>query len=279
MNTPIPASPRTSRRRRICLVVLGLLFGIPAVGLLTYLVLRPTAPADGPRVGLVMASSFVIQRPLYEDAVARAGGQTVLITPTDDDARLVATLERVDAVLLTGGDDVDPAVYGGGPSDAGATERQRDEFEIRLIRAALERDLPILGICRGIQILNVAHGGSLRNLRSDETLADHHGIGLNSFTAHSVVVQPGTRLAEVLGPGTRRVNSFHGQAVDRVGEGLTVCAVADDGIVEGLERSDRTFILGIQWHPEITSLTDAQALALFETLVGHAKAHRTAAAP
>jgi gamma-glutamyl-gamma-aminobutyrate hydrolase PuuD len=181
----------------------------------------------------------------------------------------------VDALLLSGGDDVDPALYGGDASEAGSINRRRDEFEIRLIRAALDRNMPVLGICRGIQILNVAHGGSIRNLRADEALSEHHGIDVDSFTAHKVTVAADTRLAAAIGAGMHRVNSFHGQAVGRVGDGLRVCATADDGVIEGLERPDRAFVIGIQWHPEITSLTEEAALTLFRALVLHAEAYRT----
>jgi len=223
-----------------------------------------------------MASSFVIQRPLYEDALARAGGRTVLITPTDDGGRLRAMLDGVDALLLTGGGDVDPALYGGESGDGFLVDRARDEFEIRLIRAAIELDMPILGICRGIQIFNVAHGGTIRNLRNDEVLSQHHGIDTDSFSAHDVEVVDGTRLAAYIGAGRHRVNSFHGQAVGRVGSNLRVCATADDGVVEAVERPDRSFAIAIQWHPEIASLTDETALALLKALVRQADEYRAA---
>jgi putative glutamine amidotransferase len=122
--------------------------------------------------------------------------------------------------------------------------------------------------------LNVALGGTIRNLRAEEAVADRHGIGTGSFTAHDVTVTAGTRLAEAIGSGDRHVNSFHGQAVGRVGEGLRVCAVADDGVVEGVERPDKTFVVAVQWHPEIRSLTDEEGLVLFQRLVREAKAYR-----
>ena len=270
--------PLMSKRRRTILILLTVLGGIPAVLVGAYFVWRSTPPPGGPRIGLSMASGFVVQRPLYQDALARAGARSVLVTPTDDDDRLGALLDGVDALLLSGGGDVDPALYGGNPDDAGTTHHRRDEFEIRLIHAALDRNMPILGICRGIQILNVAHGGSVRNLRADQALSDHHGIDLDSFTAHTVDIAPGTHLADAIGAGIHRVNSFHGQAVGRVGAGLRICATADDGVVEGVERPDRDFVIGIQWHPEITSLSDETALALFRALVRQADAYRNARA-
>jgi putative glutamine amidotransferase len=263
-----------SRRRRTILILLAVALGVPIILAIAFLSWRSHAPEAGPRIGLSMASSLVVQRPLYEDALARAGGRSVLITPTDDDARLAHVLDEVDALLLTGGDDVAPGLYSEAPEGSTDAARERDEFEIRLIHAALARDLPILGVCRGIQILNVAHGGTVRDLREDEALSDRHGIGLDSFAAHDIDVVEGTRLADVLGVGRRRVNSFHGQAVGRVGPGLRVCATADDGVIEAIERPDRTFVIGIQWHPEITSLTDEAALALYEALVRRADAYR-----
>lgn len=270
-----PRNDTRSRRRRVVLILLAVLAALPALLVVAYVVWRPTPPEGGPRIGLSMASSFVVQRPLYEDALARAGGRPVLITPTDDDARFEAMLDGIDGLLLTGGDDVDPTQYDGDPQPATSTDSRRDAFEIRLIRGALDRDLPILGICRGIQILNVAHGGTIRDLRADKALSDHHGIGMDSFSAHDVTIAPGTHLADLVGAGVHRVNSFHGQAVDRVGLGLRASATADDGVIEGVERPDRAFVIGIQWHPEIASLTDADALALFEALVRQADAHRT----
>jgi putative glutamine amidotransferase len=251
--SPNPARPR---RRRLVLILLAALAALPVLLVVAYVVWRPTPPEGGPKIGLSMASSFVVQRPLYEDALARAGGRPVLITPTDDDARLEAMQ------------------YNGNPQPATSADSRRDAFEIRLIRGALDRNLPILGICRGIQILNVAHGGTIRDLRADKALSDHHGIGVDSFSAHDVTIVPGTHLADAVGAGVHRVNSFHGQAVDQVGSGLRASATADDGVIEGIERPDRAFVIGIQWHPEITSLTDKSALALYQALVRQADAHR-----
>lgn len=265
-----------SRHRRIALILLAVLLGIPALIVVAFLVWRSPAPAGGPQIGLAMASSWVLQRPFYEDALARAGGRAVLITPADNETDIGAILDGIDALLLGGGDDVEPALYGGDSGDAVSFDRRRDEFEIRLIRRALERDMPTLGICRGIQILNVAHGGTVRNLRADEALSDRHGVDVNSLTAHRLSVVSGTRLARAVGAGARRVNSFHGQAVGRLGTDLRVCATADDGVVEGIERADRRFVIGIQWHPEIASLADDAALALFRALVEEAEAYRAA---
>lgn len=264
-----------ARWRRNTLIVAIALTGIAVALVVAYTCWRSTPPEGAPRIGLSMSSSFVVQRPLYEDAIARAGGRTVLITPTHDPNQIDLLLDGVDALVLTGGDDVSPSLYGGPIDDASTTNRHRDDFEIRLIRSASARDMPVLGICRGIQILNVAYGGSVRNLRDDEHLSERHGITTDSWSAHDVVVEPDTRLAAAVGEGVQRVNSFHGQAVGRVGEGLRVCASAND-VIEGIEHTDHSFVIGIQWHPEIASLTDKTALALLEALVRQADQYRTA---
>jgi putative glutamine amidotransferase len=224
---------------------------------------------------LTLASSFDLRRPFYEEAIARSGGRPILITPLEDDSDIEAVLDKVDALLLGGGSDVTPAIYGGEADNAGGTNRQRDEFEIRLILSAVGRNMPILGVCRGIQILNVAHGGTIRNLRDDENLSDLHGIDMDSFSAHQVKIIEGTHLARMVGGGEHQINSFHGQAVGVPGTDLRICAAAPDGVIEGIERADRKFVIGIQWHPEIDSLADKSALVLFEELVKQADAYRS----
>jgi gamma-glutamyl-gamma-aminobutyrate hydrolase PuuD len=149
-------------------------------------------------------------------------------------------------------------------------DRERDDFEIALIREAVLRDLPVLGICRGVQILNVAHGGTIRNLRDDPAMSARHGIGLSSFDAHPVTVEANTRLAELCGAGTMSVNSFHGQAVGDVGSGLSAVAMAEDGVIEAVERPDKTFIVATQWHPEIPP----PQMGYFERLLAEAERYR-----
>jgi len=149
-------------------------------------------------------------------------------------------------------------------------DRDRDQFELALIEGALERDMPILGICRGIQILNVARGGTLRNLRDNAQLASLHGMEVDSMAAHEVDILADSRLAELLGSGRRRVNSFHGQAVGRVAPGLTVTARASDGVIEALQMPGRTFVIAMQWHPEIPP----QQMGVFHALADAARSYR-----
>jgi putative glutamine amidotransferase len=275
----------TSKHRRlICIAAASLFTLLTALGLV-YRAWFPSPPAEAPRIGVSMTTHLarLVRGPAYESAIARAGGQAVALNPgdaiEDPESAIGAILDRVDALMLGGGDDVDPELYGGSRDNAARTNRRRDEFEIRLIREALKRDMPILGICRGIQILNVAHGGTLRSLRNDQALSECHGIDLvDSWTAHDITVEPDTRLAGVVGAGLHQVNSWHGQAVDQVGAGLRICATADDGVIESVERPDRAFVIGIQWHPEFT-LNDESARAMFRALVEQADAYRRSRNP
>lgn len=179
-----------------------------------------------------------------------------------------AKLSGVHALLLTGGIDVSPALYGEQPSpDCGATDRRRDEFELGLLREALERDMPVLAICRGHQLLNVAFGGSLlQHIESGAHEDDEERVSAQ----HDVDLVPGTRLHGVYGRDRIRVNSRHHQAVtpERLGKGLTVSATTDDGLIEGVESDAHTWVVGVQWHPERPDLHipgfDGEARLLFE---------------
>jgi putative glutamine amidotransferase len=177
-------------------------------------------------------------------------------------------LSGAHALLLTGGIDVSPDVYGEPVSpQTGETSRARDEFELGLLRDALDLDLPVLAICRGHQLLNVAMGGSL--LQHIESGAHEAGDDLVS-TQHDATLAPGTKLHAIYGQDRLRVNSRHHQAVtqDRVAKGLTVTATTHDGLVEGLESEAHTWVVSVQWHPERPDphipAFDAQARKLFE---------------
>jgi putative glutamine amidotransferase len=177
------------------------------------------------------------------------------------------TLSGAHALVLTGGIDVDPALYGEAPHpEVGDINRERDEFELRLLRDALDRDLPVLAICRGHQLLNVAMGGSL--LQHIESRA-HEDVELLS-AHHDASLVAGTKLHAVYEAERIHVNSRHHQAVtpERVAGGLTVSATTNDGLVEGLESDAHTWVVGVQWHPERPDLHipgfDAEARRLFE---------------
>jgi len=195
------------------------------------------------------------KRPLdYDAAVRKAGGDPWVPAIGGDPA---VVLSQVDGVLLTGGDDVDPVLFGEGPHDSyEAAEPGRDAFELELLQGALAADLPVFAICRGLQVLNVAAGGTLiQDIPSEpRSYAPHSVYPPATQLAHPVVVRPGSRLAELLGArlsnGRCDVNSRHHQAIRRLGSGLTVTATAPDGIVEGVESPAHRFCVGVQWHPE-----------------------------
>ncbi|HWD72349.1 MAG TPA: gamma-glutamyl-gamma-aminobutyrate hydrolase family protein [Actinomycetota bacterium] len=187
----------------------------------------------------------------YIDAVVRAGG-IPFVLPVLDRGDAEAALAVADGLLLTGGGDVEPARYGAspGPKDFGI-DHGRDAFEVALVLAALRVGLPILGICRGCQVLNVALGGSLVQHIPAVTGRDHCRKGRECEKVHEVDITPGSLLASVVGAIDIDVNSLHHQAVDRVGVGLQAVGWSDDGVVEGIEAVIPARLIGVQWHPEL----------------------------
>lgn len=189
----------------------------------------------------------------YVECVARADGLPWIL-PNLDPSLVPAYLERLDGLLLTGGDDLDPTHYGQPPHPSLIlSDPDQDVFELALARAAWEADLPVFAICRGGQVLNVALGGNLlQDVPSQVEGAVGHDQGRPAWRdlAHEVDIVPGTRLHGIAGAERVRVNSFHHQAVDRVAEGFLVTARAADGVVEGMEDPGRHFCLAVQWHPE-----------------------------
>jgi putative glutamine amidotransferase len=202
---------------------------------------------DGDRRGLHAI------REEYVRSVEQAEAVPVVLPPLPPED-VPALLDRLDGVLLSGGVDVDPILYGEPPHPRlGRVDRRRDDFELALAREALRRDVPTLAICRGHQVLNVALGGTLvQDIASDlPGAADHDAPGRRWRRSHGVEVVAGSRLHGILGRQTLSVNSFHHQAVDRVGQGLVVSARCPaDGLIEGLEMPDRRFAIAVQWHPE-----------------------------
>ncbi len=210
----------------------------------------------------------------YVRSVEQAGGLP-LVVATLGAADAPQLLDRVSGLLLSGGSDVDPALYGE-PRHPSVTHvvRERDEFEIALAREALLRDLPLLAICRGQQVLNVAAGGTLvQDIPSQlPNGVDHDPERERWETAHEVEVLPGTRLRAILGKDRVAVNSFHHQAVKDVGRGLVVSARSSrDAVIEGVEAPERRFALGVQWHPEGFWNQREGFAPLFEALVEAAR--------
>lgn len=209
----------------------------------------------------------------YADSVVRAGGIAVHLPPTPN--LFPHVLDRLDGIIFTGGTDVDPALYGGkrDHSELGRLDAERDRAEMDGVRAALVRkDLPILCICRGLQVLNVVCGGSLTEHIPDLAIGDMHRDDRGHWTLHDVSIVEGTKTRAALGTEKVRTTSGHHQAIRDLGAGLTVSAWAADGLIEAVEFSDHPWCVGVQWHPEITSADDPSQQRLFDTLVARGKA-------
>lgn len=205
----------------------------------------------------------------YAEVVAAAGGLPVLlppIVPADVDAAAVAALSTIDGLVLTGGGDVDPERYGADAhAETDPPNPRRDAWELALLRAALAADRPVLAVCRGVQLMNVACGGTLHQHLPDVLGAATHRPELGTFAQVPVRVDHGSRLADIVGEHTE-VRCHHHQAIDRLGDGLQVCARADDGSVEAVELVGARFALGVQWHPE-----EAGDERLFSALISAAR--------
>ncbi|MER5866623.1 gamma-glutamyl-gamma-aminobutyrate hydrolase family protein [Kitasatospora sp. NPDC002040] len=209
----------------------------PLIGVSTYLGDATWGPWDPQRAVLLPER--------YPRLVQAAGGTAVLLPP-DAPETAPGLLARLDGLVISGGPDVNPALYGARPHPKTlATAPERDLWEAALLRAALASGLPLLGVCRGMQLLNVVCGGTLiQHLEGGE----RHLRAVNRYGSHPIRPLPGTRLAELLPEPEVDVPTSHHQAVDRLGEGLVVNALAADGTVEGIEGAG--FVLGVQWHPE-----------------------------
>jgi putative glutamine amidotransferase len=232
----------------------------PLIGITTY--------AQDARWGVWHQPAALI--PLdYVDAVERAGGRALLIPPSGNG--IEETLSALDGVVFSGGADVDPRMYGADVHpETDAPQQRRDQGELALLRAALERDMPTLAICRGAQLLNVARGGDLVQHLPEKVGSDEHKLVPGEFAVHAVEVKEGSRLASIV-EGRSDVTSHHHQALGRVGEGLVECAWAPDGTLEAVEDPSLRFAVGVQWHPEA-----GEDAALFEALVEQAREYRAA---
>jgi putative glutamine amidotransferase len=197
----------------------------------------------------------------YVSKIRAAGGIATGLIPDDDAAVCPDLLDRVDGLLLIGGVDVDPDTYGAPRSHrTEATDVRRDSFEIALTRAALRRDVPVLGICRGMQVLNVATGGTLHHHLTDSGFQQHRPQPgrLDSSTFHEVEVEANSHAAALAGPRRQMVNSHHHQGVETIGAGARVTARSvPDGLAEAIEWPDHRYVLGVQWHPEAPDLQHA----------------------
>ena len=216
----------------------------------------------------------------YRNGVTRAGGIPVLLAPVSDEA-VPTLLNRIDGLLLTGGGDVDPSLYGSSPTkEMYGIDPERDRFEIALAREAHLRKLPVMAVCRGIQILNVALGGSLIEDIPSEIGSDYHAkIGDDVFVAHQQVqIEESCGLAALVGTTELAVNSIHHQALRRVADGIHPVAWANDGVIEAIEADDPDWpLIGVQWHPEyLGEVNDDPSHRLFTAFVQNAAAARVA---
>ena len=230
----------------------------PLVGITTYV-----TPA---RFGVWEAESVLVPAD-YVNAVKRAGGRPLLVPPSEDGVD--ETLAAVDGLIFSGGSDLDPELYGQEPhAETVGVVAARDRAELVLLTAALARDLPVLAICRGSQVLNVALGGDLVQHLPDVVGDERHKHTPGEFADHDVTLEEGTRIGTLLGDRAH-VKSHHHQGIGWLGNGLRASAHAEDGVVEAIEDPARRFTLGVLWHPEA-----GEDLKLFEALVEEAARFR-----
>ena len=229
-----------------------------AIGVTTYL--EPVVMGLWSRPGSMLPQ-------VYSDCVIGAGAAVVTLPPQPPTPDVVArVLDSIDGLMLTGGKDVDARLYGQAPHPENDAPRpDRDAWEVALVLAAIERDLPLFGICRGLQVLNVALGGTLIQHLPDVIGSNRYSYGNAVFADNPVITVPGTSAAQILGESLT-VKSYHHQAIDRVADGLTVTARGDDGVVQAVDVDAMTFGVAVQWHPEETP----DDLRLFEALVAAA---------
>lgn len=208
--------------------------------------------------------------PGYMDGLLAAGAVPVMLPLTDDRDTICQLVEELDGVLLTGGHDVNPCLYGEEPTETcGILCEGRDRMETVLLQEALKADKPVFGICRGLQFLNVHLGGSLyQDLPSSRSGGEAHQMEPPyDVPVHQVTVEPGSPLYEILGRESLPVNSYHHQAVKKLAPGLRAMAYASDGLLEAAYMPERSFVMAVQWHPEFSYRTDENSRKLFQAFV------------
>ena len=236
----------------------------PIIGLTTY-------GRNEPIIRSIHYDAYYAAPALYIDAVRRAGGVPVLLPPGEPDWR--AALAMIDAAIIIGGADVGPTCYQGDPQHPSLTtiDPERDQSELILMQyLARQSRLPTLCICRGMQVLNVALGGSLHPHIPDIRTTDIHRNSEGGWTVQPVSVIPGSRLAEIMQATSVRTYSGHHQAIDRVAPGLTIVATAPDGIIEAFEMPDHPWLVAVQWHPEMSAEQDPTQQHIFDALIAAA---------
>jgi gamma-glutamyl-gamma-aminobutyrate hydrolase PuuD len=222
----------------------------PVIGISTYV--------ENARWGVWDTSAVLLPRS-YVDALVKAGGVPVLLPSVGNDT---SALSAVDAIVIAGGADVEPVRYGHDPHETTVSRPERDEFEFALVRDAADRGLPVLGVCRGMQVLNVAYGGTLTQHLPEAVGHHEHQPSPRVYGHNRITLADGSRAAEILGAEAKG-QCYHHQAVDALGTGLRATGWAADGTVEAVEAPGARFVLGVQWHPE----QDTEDVRLFAALV------------
>jgi putative glutamine amidotransferase len=210
----------------------------------------------------------------YCRAIHKSGGMPLIIPPVIFRSALRKMLQRLDGILISGGNfDIHPSFYGEEPIAAlGTINQERTEFELELINEALKCDMPLLGVCGGAQAINVALGGSLyQDIATQLPHAEEHEQGKKPQSGHSIKIHDGTRLRRIVRTQALKVNTTHHQAVKTLGKGLVVNATARDGLIEGIESPSHEFVLGVQWHPEALALKDPHQRRIFSTFISVSK--------
>lgn len=206
----------------------------------------------------------------YVKSVRKAGGVPLIIPITTDEVEIAKILETIDGLLMTGGEDVEPARYGEEAiPQLGKVNPERDEFDLTLVRQAVSKGIPVLAVCRGVQVMNVAFGGTLYQDIPSQLPQSHigHKVSSGNIVAHSINIAEETLLYRLLGK-TAEVNSIHHQSVKDVAPGFIVSAVSDDGIVEAIEKTGSECVIGVQFHPEgFVAEDNTSLLPLFRHLV------------
>lgn len=228
-----------------------------------------------PKSGKEIQERWEYVQETYTRSVYQAGGLPLILSmPGAELALLEGYLDSLDGLLFTGGEDIHPELYGEEVRPGcGEIDRERDDFELGLARRAIDRGIPLLGICRGLQLLNVACGGTLYQDLTERpgTRPEHYADRQErAQLRHAVKILPGTRLSQIVGAPELKVTSSHHQFICRLGSGLQVSAVSDDGVIEGIEGPGPRFFLAVQWHPERMADLYSHQLALFGALVAAA---------
>jgi putative glutamine amidotransferase len=250
--------------RRILIRILGIALLVTGLaGAALFAAFHVPDPASAPRVLVsvdeTLWNTFGLNRLTYVRKLRLAGVQPVLVSFAEDGEVDAGLFDDIDGLVLTGGGDVAASLYGGDPAVTRAVRPDRDAFELALLEVATSKSLPVLGLCRGAQLINVQRGGTLGDFRDQPAYDVHH----RAFAGHSVTIESGSRLADIY--GTDRldaVTTWHGQHVDQPGRGIEITASGPDGIPEAIEVGGEPFMLGVQWHAEMPPW-DRQQEALF----------------